>query len=554
MSYNTKNYAKQGGDEWVVNGILRIKGANIAAVVAGNCYYVDSGSGSDLNSGENWNEALATIDAAIGKCTANNGDRIFIAPGHVEDIVAAGGITVDVAGVEIFGVGIGNGRPKLTFKTSTAASLLVTAASVKIANIIGIAGIDALTNPIHVQAADCLIDIDWRDDSSTVEAARALLGNASADRLKVYMRYFGQTGGDACVNAVRLVGTNDADIYVEFYGLASTSVVEFHTTPCTNVVVKGRSYNQGTSNFSKIVVDTVTGSTWSWQGWDGEACSNCSGGQDAAIAGDDIGSVSAAITAMQGTGFDTATDSLKILSDVLDEIMGAGFATGTDGLKFLSDVLDGIKAVTDLLPNAGALTDLATAVAVAALQADLGDPSTRTNLQSLLAMLGNPDESDASIWNAIIGTGGTYSSRLGKKVTKAKADTLDGVQNAMFTISGGKVLITNIVLEVCDAQVDVGANATKIIFNPTVGSDSDLTGPAGDLNAAPVGTIIGMTGTVADDIQFDTGLVPEMAKGFVLAEGTIDLLSAADGGVGGATISAEVWYIPVDAGAFIAST
>ena len=478
MSYNAKNYAKQGGDEWVINGILRIKGANIAAVVSGNCYYVSSASGSDLNSGENWDEALATIDAAIGKCTANNGDRIYVAPGHVEDIVAAGGITCDIAGVEIFGVGIGNDRPKLTFKTDTAASLLVTAASVKIVNIIGIAGIDALTNPIHVQAADCLIDVDWRDDSPTVEAARAILGNASADRLKIYLRYFGQTGGDACVNAVRLVGTNDAEVFVEFYGLASTSVVEFHTTPCTNVTVKGRSYNQGTSNFSKIVVDTATGSTWSWNGWDGEACSNCSGGQDAAIAGDDIGAV----------------------------------------------------------------------------LSDLGDPSARTNLQSLLAMLGNPDEAGASVWNAIVGTGGAYSARLGKKVVKAKADILDSVQNAMFTISGGKVLITHMVLEVEDAAVDVGANATKIIYNPTVGDDSDLTGPAGDLDAAPVGTLISMTGAVADDIQFGTGLVPEMAKGLTLAEGTIDLKSAADGGVGGATISAEIWYIPIDAGAAITST
>lgn len=289
--YNVKNFADLGGNRWNVNGVLRIKGADIAAIIDGNAWYVDSVTGSNSNDGTTWDTAVATIDYAVGLATANNGDRIYVASGHVEDIVAAGTLTCDKAGVEIVGVGVGNDRPKLTFKTDVGASVLITAASTKIINVIGLSGIDGLTNPFHVQAADAFLDITWRDDSAAVEAIRTVLTTAAASRLRVNLQVYGQTGGDACVNAVRLVGVNGAKIHIDFYGLASTAVVEFHTTACTNVEVTGRSYNQGTSNFTKLIVDTVTGSTWSWRGWDGEACSNCSGGQDFPISGDDVSDV-----------------------------------------------------------------------------------------------------------------------------------------------------------------------------------------------------------------------------------------------------------------------
>lgn len=314
MSYNTKNYAKQGGDEWVVGGRLKLKGSDLAAIVDGSCFYVDSVAGDDGNSGENWDEALATLDAAIAKCTDNSGDRIYLASAHAENVATAGAIACDKAGVEIVGVGEGNDRPKFTF-TGTAGSVLVTAASVKIKNIIGIAGIDGVTNPFHIQAADCCLDITWRDDASDVEAARAVLTNASADRLKIFLEYLGQTGGNACVNAIRLVGCNTAEIVVDFYGLASTAVVEFHTTLCTNIDITGRSYNQGTSDFSKIVVDTVSGSTWSWKGWDGEACSDCSGGQDAAIAADDSSGITGTANSYTLVQSTLSRSHMLVLSD-----------------------------------------------------------------------------------------------------------------------------------------------------------------------------------------------------------------------------------------------
>lgn len=255
--------------------------------------------GSDGNKGT-FDAPFATIDYAIGQCTANRGDIIFVKANHAETITAASGITADVAGVAIVGLGSGTDRPELTFGTATGASIVVSAANVSFVNLSCIGNIDGLTQPFDVQATDCYIDVEWRDTSATVEAVRAILTTAAADRLTVKLKYRGQTGGDACVNAVRLVGADGADIEIDFYGKASTSVVEFVTTACTNVNVRGYIYNSGTTDGSKNVVDTVTGSTWYSDIVDGAAGSRYTGGSAASVASDDITAVTNALYGAAG--------------------------------------------------------------------------------------------------------------------------------------------------------------------------------------------------------------------------------------------------------------
>ncbi|MCR4340841.1 MAG: hypothetical protein NUW01_13255, partial [Gemmatimonadaceae bacterium] len=88
-------------------------GGGIPAI-KGDVYHVDSGNtnADDDNAGTNPSHPLATIDAAVGKCTANNGDLILVAEGHSETLTAA--ITADIAGITIWGLGWGNNRPALT--------------------------------------------------------------------------------------------------------------------------------------------------------------------------------------------------------------------------------------------------------------------------------------------------------------------------------------------------------------------------------------------------------------------------------------------------------
>jgi hypothetical protein len=97
----------------------------------GNTYYVSSAVTS--GDGRSPQTAISTIDAAIGLCTANKGDRIFVMPGHTESVSTASFITADVAGVSIIGLGRGASVPTLTW-TAAAATIVVSAASVSFAN------------------------------------------------------------------------------------------------------------------------------------------------------------------------------------------------------------------------------------------------------------------------------------------------------------------------------------------------------------------------------------------------------------------------------------
>jgi len=292
----------------------------------GNTYYVDSATGVDgAGYGVLPAQPFATIDYAVGQCTANNGDVIRVLPGHAETIATAGAIACDVAGISIIGLGEGAARPMLTFNGVVGASILITAASTKIKNIIGVGGLDGLTNPIHIQAADCEIDVEWRDTSSTVEAVRAILTTAAADRLKVDLKYRGFIAGNACVNAARLVGVDTADINIDFYGVASTAIVEFLTTACHNIKVGGKLYNSGTTDGSKNVVDTQGASTWSAELWDATAGASFSGGSGAALASDDISGVSSKVGTPANTG---GTASLaEILGDPSNTSLAARLIT-----------------------------------------------------------------------------------------------------------------------------------------------------------------------------------------------------------------------------------
>jgi len=70
-----------------------------------------------------------TVDAAVGACTADQGDVIYVMPGHTETITSSS-TTLDIAGVTIICLGNGTNAPHFTFSTA-AATINVSAADVK---------------------------------------------------------------------------------------------------------------------------------------------------------------------------------------------------------------------------------------------------------------------------------------------------------------------------------------------------------------------------------------------------------------------------------------
>ena len=133
--------------------------AAIPEVLTGNVYFVHSGTGANVTSqGKDPGTPFDTIDYAIGQCTANKGDVIYVMPGHTETISAAGGITLDVAGVSIIGLGKGLLRPTITYDTAATGTFAVSAANCTVKNIIFNANYADVAAAIVVTAKDFTLE------------------------------------------------------------------------------------------------------------------------------------------------------------------------------------------------------------------------------------------------------------------------------------------------------------------------------------------------------------------------------------------------------------
>ncbi len=151
------------------------------------------------------------------------------------------------------------------------------------------------------------------------------------------------------------------------------------------------------------------------------------------------------------------------------------------------------------------------------------------------------------------GTNAATNSRLGKKVTRAAADIFDGTAaKSLFTVSGGKVLLTALTCEVTTAAVDATASIIVFLTNPTVGTDANMSLDSTSIASDEVGTIYSCPMDAAVTVQGGSGggaYIPD--KGWVVAEGAISITTSADAGTGGALGYCECWYIPLDDGATI---
>lgn len=158
----------------------------------GNVFFVGStiagvrtASDSDGRSGRDPDNPFATIDFAVGQCTASNGDVIFAMPGHVETLAVASGVDMDVAGVSVIGLGQGASRPTITINGVVGADFKLAAAGCSIQNLLFVAGLNALTGPIEVSAAGCsIIDCEWVD-STGVDTIDVIVTTATGDNLLV---------------------------------------------------------------------------------------------------------------------------------------------------------------------------------------------------------------------------------------------------------------------------------------------------------------------------------------------------------------------------------
>ena len=205
----------------------------------GDIFFVDSGNSKAVDkagAGNNPDRPFATIDFAIGQCTANQGDRIYAMPGHAETLTAANTMTFDKAGVSLYGLGDGSDRPTISLATNVAATITVSAANVRFENLLISNIIDNCTSMLTITGDDfTAVNIETRDTGS-VEAA--LVWTIIGDRWHIngYV-HAGEGSGDQAVAVLQVTGT-DRGILENFDLDSAGSTALFSALSTANTLIR----------------------------------------------------------------------------------------------------------------------------------------------------------------------------------------------------------------------------------------------------------------------------------------------------------------------------
>lgn len=229
----------------------------------GDIWFVCSTTGTDgAGYGQNPDAPFATIDYAVGKCTASKGDVIYVLPGHNEGITGAAEIDLDVAGISVIGLGAGSLKPTIDFD-NTAASVAIGADNVTVKNIRFRVSANAVTNGLLVEAgADSYIidgcEFGW-PETATDEFALAIQIMAGCNDGVIENCLFA-AGAQAAVAAIKLTGASDNIIIRNnrFTGAHSTAMINGITALSTNLLIQGNIFQQGAT---EPAIEMLTGTT-----------------------------------------------------------------------------------------------------------------------------------------------------------------------------------------------------------------------------------------------------------------------------------------------------
>jgi hypothetical protein len=213
--------------------------------VPGDVFFVDSAatSASDAaTAGISPDLPFATLAYAFSSDRVTSGDVVYVMPGHAEDVVAAGSITMDIAGVRVVGLGRGTSRPTFTFKTATTATWLMSAANVAVENVlITTSGVINIASAITVTGADCsLTNVEIRDSAADSQFDDTIIIGTGGARCRVIRPIIrSHASGDAAQSGILISAAVDGveidDPNID--GLYATGNIE-STAAATNTIIR----------------------------------------------------------------------------------------------------------------------------------------------------------------------------------------------------------------------------------------------------------------------------------------------------------------------------
>ena len=218
----------------------------------GTYYYVYSGTGSDSYTGEDIDHPKATLDAAVGLCTADAGDVIFVLQGHSETMgAAADEVDIDVAGITVIGCGEGKLRPLFNYTGDVTGAFAIGADDVTLYNLQFCAAAADVNDAIEIEAgaeqatiANCHF---YASTEGTHEFFYSVWVGDASDRPSVVGCEIDMAGG-AAKNAIFL--DHDADYaYIvgnRIVGDYSDACIFDDTAACNHITIANNILFNGT--------------------------------------------------------------------------------------------------------------------------------------------------------------------------------------------------------------------------------------------------------------------------------------------------------------------
>lgn len=216
---------------------ISIRGLPLTVAQPGEIFWVSNNTalargtkgGSDGNAGT-FNAPFATLDYAIGRCTAGRGDIIMIKPGHAESVTNATTLLLDVKGVAVIGLGSGTSRPTFTFTTANTATIPVSAPDITLYNILFVGNFLSIAAAITLGLTSqgfCVDTCEFRDTSAVLGFLSPIITGATAN------------------------SADDLTLYNNLVTSASTSATAFLVVACTMARLRmagNRVFHSGATN------------------------------------------------------------------------------------------------------------------------------------------------------------------------------------------------------------------------------------------------------------------------------------------------------------------
>jgi hypothetical protein len=227
---------------------------------SGAIYFVDSGASraSDGNAGRDPNVPLATLDAAVARCTASNGDIIVCMPGHAESLPATD-VTLDIAGVTVLGLGQAGSRPTFTY-AATGSTFSVTAANVRVSNCEFTPGIASVVAAFTVSGANFELDNCKFNSAAAFEFLRIISLASGATGSVIRDNVFYGLDGAAGATCIALNGCDQVSILRNLIqGDFSTGAIENVTASALQTTIADNIVSNQSTSGTITMLATATG-------------------------------------------------------------------------------------------------------------------------------------------------------------------------------------------------------------------------------------------------------------------------------------------------------